>query len=293
MLDIISTALVLAGVAAMGRSVVLNGRLVSTLGKGRIRRQWQVMMALEGLFIAGYLLYLEVPVEADIGVLEIAVPIVFFLGGVFVLLTTRLTSRTAADAGRIALLEQQAITDPLTNLFNRRHLDRRVEEEVARAHRDGLPLSVLVIDLDHFKRVNDRFGHQVGDLVLVRLACLLLKTVRQNDFVARFGGEEFVIVAPNSDLDASWLLAERVRSAVSEHDFTLPIMIDNPGKLAVTVSIGVACLRENRSTAKAVLNAADESLYRAKRLGRNRVSTNEPGRYHQGLGVSPARANAA
>lgn len=166
-----------------------------------------------------------------------------------------------------AALEASAMTDGLTQLANRRHLDRRLAEEVARANRYGAPLSVLLLDVDHFKKVNDGHGHSAGDAVLREIARELRSSVRIMDLAARYGGEELLVLAPSTPSHAAHVFAERLRAQI-EH-----LAIDAPGAeraLRVTVSIGVAQLAPGHDGAS-VLAAADEALYEAKRSGRNRV----------------------
>jgi diguanylate cyclase (GGDEF)-like protein len=175
------------------------------------------------------------------------------------------------DVMRINLLEQEAVTDPLTGVFNRRYLDRRLHEEVARARRYSLSLSALLLDIDLFKQINDRHGHQAGDRVLLELGKMALEFLRETDVLARYGGEEFLILAPNTALDDARLVAERLRKRIEMHDFDLRSDAKGSEALRVTASIGVARLGDGIDTAEKLIRAADENLYRAKHEGRNRV----------------------
>jgi diguanylate cyclase (GGDEF)-like protein len=169
--------------------------------------------------------------------------------------------------------ERLAITDGLTGVWNRRHLDLRANEEVRRAHRFGEPFSVVLLDVDDFKRVNDVYGHQAGDAVLVELAGRLVAAVREVDTVARYGGEEFSLLLPRTDAEGARLLAEKVRGEVAATPFT----IDDTGRQhAVTVSVGVATHPQDGDTVTALLTAVDTALYRAKRAGKNRVEVAGP-----------------
>jgi diguanylate cyclase (GGDEF)-like protein len=158
------------------------------------------------------------------------------------------------------------VQDALTGAYNRKHFAERLASELAYAKRHKAPLSMLIFDLDHFKRVNDSLGHLGGDQVLRTVAALVKRTLRAEDVFARYGGEEFAIIARGTDVDQAFLFAERVRGMV-EHariDF-------NGNPIPVTVSIGVAslvCLAE--PTADGLIAKADERLYAAKRGGRNR-----------------------
>jgi diguanylate cyclase (GGDEF)-like protein len=166
-----------------------------------------------------------------------------------------------------AAMIASALRDPLTQLYNKRYLLDRIESEVAFARRHASPLSLLMIDVDHFKLVNDRHGHLAGDAVLVNIARILTDAIRDEDVVARFGGEELAIVLRATELDAATSLAERVRRRVEEST------VDHGGEsLGVTISIGVAAYPvTDAQTGRDLLAAADRALYRAKEDGRNRV----------------------
>lgn len=159
-----------------------------------------------------------------------------------------------------------ALTDPLTGLFNRREFMHRMTTELERATRYGHPMVLLLLDLDHFKRVNDNFGHPAGDLLLQNLAQVLRQQLRQGDLVARYGGEEFVALLPETTREAALATAERIRQAVAE--LVLPVA---EAALRVTVSIGCAELAATTTQGEALFAAADRALYRAKAEGRNRV----------------------
>ncbi len=162
-------------------------------------------------------------------------------------------------------LRSMSITDELTGLYNRRHFDERLSMEVESAHRYHHTLSCLMIDLDHFKQINDTYGHAVGDQVLCEIARIFEQQTRVVDLVARYGGEEFVILLPQTDAKGAYVLAERIRSRVMEHAFCEPM------NLAITVSIGCASFDDDGLTnAVHLVKRADEALYEAKRT-RNQV----------------------
>ena len=172
------------------------------------------------------------------------------------------------------LLEQRAHIDGLTELSNRYALQNRLPQEWDACRRRGNSLAIMIIDLDHFKRINDRYGHAAGDEVLRQMAATLRSSFRETDFIARYGGEEFVVIAPDCDLAAAVMLAERLRAAVAE------LQIDfRTANIKVTTSIGIA-LGLDPSQAKPVeaLDQADQALYRAKGAGRNAVWIWDPGR---------------
>ncbi len=160
---------------------------------------------------------------------------------------------------------RMAITDGLTNLSNRKQLDTLLTEEIPRAHRHGRELSLLMFDIDHFKSINDTYGHLTGDSVLRGLASLLQKRLRPNDKLARYGGEEFCAILPETALPSAAIIADELRSLVAGHSFS------SDGKeIRVTVSIGAACLKPDM-TMDQLYKCADDMLYQAKRTGRNKV----------------------
>ena len=169
-------------------------------------------------------------------------------------------------------LEQQAYSDSLTGLLNRRRLQEILRHEFAAAAREGWPLSIGFVDVDHFKKVNDTYGHQGGDTVLVSMARVLAEQMRQSEFVARYGGEEFVVVFPGTSEKEAFTALERLRKRLAEEE----LEVDGVN-LRATVSIGLATYQEgDRSgdhieSADALLRAADRALYAAKREGRNRT----------------------
>ena len=162
---------------------------------------------------------------------------------------------------------EMAVTDQLTGLNNRRFLMNQLQGLILRAARGGEPVSVIMADIDHFKMINDTFGHDVGDTVLKELAARLSTNLRPADMPCRMGGEEFVIVMPNTGQDLAALVAERLRQDVA----AMPFNVGGGEDLAVTASFGVAGSGPGIDTAERLLKRADEALYRAKQLGRNRV----------------------
>lgn len=168
-----------------------------------------------------------------------------------------------------------AITDQLTNLYNRRFLDAQLGPLVQRAQCGGEPVSLMTIDIDHFKRCNDTYGHDVGDAVLREFAVRLATNVRPSDFACRLGGEEFVVLLPRTTGDIACLAAERLRRHISSAPFTVR---GAPHPIEVTISIGVSCTEGPDDTPEALMKRADEALYEAKRSGRNRVVGRTRGR---------------
>ncbi|MFA0750115.1 MAG: hypothetical protein SLRJCFUN_000518 [Candidatus Fervidibacter sp.] len=171
----------------------------------------------------------------------------------------------------IATLQTLSVTDALTGVPNRRYWDLRLAEEIARAQRYRYPLAVLMVDIDHFKRVNDTYGHQVGDVALQQVASRLRSNLRRTDVLARYGGEEFGVLAPQTSLEAAKVLAERLRHAIASD----PIQVNSDLSIPLTVSIGVAVFPEHGQNESELVAAADAALYRAKEEGRNCVRVAE------------------
>lgn len=169
-------------------------------------------------------------------------------------------------------LRLNGVTDALTGWHNRRYLDVRLTEEMARAQRGSATIACLMIDIDHFKMVNDKLGHLAGDEVLKEVSRRIVTQVRNSDVAARFGGEEFVVLLPETDERLARNLAERIRLVVR----STPILVDSDQALTMTVSIGVAAVRPRRHdrlgiSGRALIEAADAALYRAKSAGRDKV----------------------
>jgi two-component system cell cycle response regulator len=168
----------------------------------------------------------------------------------------------------VQLSLEMAITDQLTGLHNRRYMTSHLDNLMNQAAKTGKPLAFVIMDIDHFKAVNDGNGHDIGDEVLREFAKRLGANIRGIDLACRYGGEEFVVVMPETDATFAYAVAERLRKSIE----TTPIEISRaPGKLAITISIGIAASEGEGDTAEALLRRADQALYSAKRNGRNRV----------------------
>ncbi len=178
------------------------------------------------------------------------------------------------NAGLYAEQQRMAKTDSLTGLHNRRRMNEELEIEIQHQTRYHRPVSVLMLDIDNFKRFNDSFGHPIGDKLLVKLAAILQRHVRAVDLVVRYGGEEFVIILPETDASAAHLVAERVRASVAEE--AASVIWDEAPEYQVTVSIGIAAAPVHDNTAEGLLRAADIAMYQAKRAGKNQVVVAQP-----------------
>lgn len=165
------------------------------------------------------------------------------------------------------LLQSMSQEDYLTGVFNRRHLEETATKEFSLGKRHNFPVSIMIMDIDHFKNINDTFGHLKGDDVLVELTQCVYEIIRKTDIFGRYGGEEFILFMPHTALDDAVMLAERIRQAVADRNF-LPESL----QLGVTISLGVAGVSPETNSLEALILNADLALYRAKQAGRNRVS---------------------
>lgn len=164
-------------------------------------------------------------------------------------------------------MEYLAMHDGLTGLFNRRAMEERIGSELSRAGREKRTLSLILLDIDHFKAINDQYGHQAGDNTLRQLAQILTGNLRQYDCAGRWGGEEFILVLPDTNQSDAHTIAERLRIKTSETKF----LLENNTPLSVQISLGIACVSDHYPSLSKFVDAADQALYQAKQSGRNRV----------------------
>jgi diguanylate cyclase (GGDEF)-like protein len=183
-------------------------------------------------------------------------------------LSTKLINDLLDQRQEINFLRQQVSRDSMTNLNNHQRFRELLEQEISRAHRYNHPLSVIFADIDHFKTVNDTYGHLAGDRVIKIVAGCLKKELRESDHLARYGGEEFAVILPETDKDDAWLAAERLRKAID----SLRIAHED-GFIHVTMSFGIALLKPNEEISlDELISKADSVLYNAKSQGRNQCS---------------------
>lgn len=215
--------------------------------------------------------FLSVPMVVQgelIGVLNLSHSSNQAFGDEHLRLLTLIAAQAAAILQRVLMYEEMArlaITDDLTSLYNRRHFLDRLSHEFRRAQRYGQCFSVLYLDIDNFKTINDTWGHALGDRILAEMGKVLKRWARSSDLIARYGGEEYVVLLPMTDSDNAALAAERLRALVQEHSF--------PRRKRLTISIGIASYPADADCADDLLKKADAALYMAKKLGRNRAVT--------------------
>ena len=193
--------------------------------------------------------------------------IILLLGGIYYFISRLLRKINEAQRKLVEL----ATIDDLTQLYNRRYFFERFNQEMERAKRYQRPLSCLILDIDHFKQVNDTYGHLSGDQVLIDIAQILKNNCRQSDLAGRYGGEELIILLPETDSPGAMIIAERIREMIEQHQ-----TVDGRGEIIrVTVSMGVASLTgpelEKMDKNERIVQYADDALLRAKKEGRNRI----------------------
>ena len=284
MMNLLANSLVIIAVCVLIGALLPVFKLIAQLPSGHVRRSWYELAVLIAVLIAGYASYTYTSWSQHVNWQDFIVPGVFFFCAMFVWLTANLSLQTAFDVRRVTILEQESIKDPLTGLYNRRYLERRMDDEIKRALRYDLPLSVLLIDIDNFKLVNDTCGHQVGDSLLIYLSKLLINQIRDSDVVSRYGGDELLILTPSTSVTSAAILAERLRKKVETDQFEMSNADQPIQDFRVTVSIGIAGLDPETVDTETLIKHADEALYRAKQEGRNRVITH---------GVTPSEAVAS
>jgi diguanylate cyclase (GGDEF)-like protein len=277
MAGVLTNTLVIVGVLFLLASLSIVRRLAGQFPPGKLRQHWSAMGLLVLSFIIGYIGYIALYEHGPAPGTDFIVPSVFLFSAIFIWIAVGLALQTTIDLRRMRLLEEQSITDPLLGVYNRRYLEGRIEEEFARARRYGLPLSILMVDIDHFKAINDTYQHQAGDAVLRHIGRLVVETVRDSDIVARFGGDELVIIAPETTASAAAALAERFRKNVEAQEFLFANAPDSVRRIPLTLSIGVAHLTPDITGTADLIGRADEALHRAKEAGRNRVVVHDAG----------------
>lgn len=251
-------------------------RLLRDLPDGLMRRAWVLLGGLLLVMIGAEIVYaIGMPSGIPLAQ-EIAVPVILLAGSWFIMIVSQLSAGSIEDAQRSALFERETITDALTGLFNRRHLERMLSAEMERARRYSQPMCLALIDVDNFKKINDKYGHHIGDQVLKQLAGLMLSLARINETVARYGGEEIAVILPGVTMEQVARQSEMLRKRIESE----PLHVghgDVRESIQVTVSIGISELSVlDGYRAEKLMDRADRAMYSAKRQGRNRVECVAP-----------------
>lgn len=260
---------VLLGITLLIAALIPIQSTCKVLPPGRNRSMWICLAGLIAFAILGYVLFLRLNTGLGMDMRESRlVAIVFLTAATIVFTICTMSNFAAKDVALITALEHAANIDPLTDLYNRRYMMALFEQESARSRSSNTTLSVLLLDIDRFKSINDVFGHPAGDHVLRRISTVLAQNVERK-FVGRFGGEEFIILLPNVSQIEATQLAERIRVAVESEVISFQ---DEP-LIPMTISIGVAASSWVNESPDELIALADRALYAAKAGGRNQVST--------------------
>ncbi len=265
--------LVVVGALLMVTALVSANALVRRLPEGRARSRWQAVVWGIVLLVVLNAAYLVGFWDQHHSWADLALPGCLFLAGALVLVIVRAVDAAVEGLAQAAKPERETITDALVGVFNRRYLEHRLAEEVARARRHAVPLSVLLFDLDHFRRLNEKWGREVGDRVLGYLGNLLLTGVRESDVVARYGGEEILVIAPATTAEQATALADRLRASVESEELGFGGESGSEPELRITVSVGVAELDAGETDWQPMVARADSAVIKAKLSGRNKVVT--------------------
>jgi diguanylate cyclase (GGDEF)-like protein len=268
---LLAEALVLAGALLLVAGLVPVTSLVAKMTSDPLRQGWRVAQWTILAYIVGYSVYVVVFWQRHETWYDVVAPAVLFATGLLIKHFSQLTLQTITDNADNAKPGRDVITDALIGVYNRQYLEHRLSEEVARARRHAVPLAVLLIDIDHFRRVNEKWGREVGDHVLHYLGQILMAGVRESDVVARFGGEEILVIAPSTSVEQGLSLADRLRVAVESENLAFGKLGSTP-ELQVTVSVGVAVLEPGEDAWPAMVARAEAAVTKAKFAGRNRVA---------------------
>lgn len=272
----VAQTMTVLGALVLVAALMPASEVLTRFPDGEFRQRWRLVQGALLFFVVGYSAYMVVFWERHQRWEDLILPLVLLLAAVGVAATVRLSSQTTMEIQRVANLERDTITDTLVGVYNRRYLEHRLTEEVARARRYTLPLSILLFNIDHFRRVNQTWGREVGDQVLSYLGRLLVTAVRESDVVARYGGEEVLVIAPNTTSEQAVVLADRLRVQIAAENLAFASAVGGRPALRVAVSVGVAQSQSDESGWKALVERAEQALARAKAEGRNRVAFWQP-----------------
>ncbi len=267
--NIIFQLIIILGILLLLAAFVPLRRILEILPAGLTRKAWIGLGFLMGCSIVGYFLFFWInDTEGPDHHEDWLMSLICLSVSLFVLCVSWISHHTVKEVSKIAELELAVLTDPLTEMYNRRHILSLLEKESSRSRFLHSPLSVLLLDIDSFKGINDNHGHQAGDFVLKEFS-RLLTLQHDSSFVGRYGGEEFLILLPDTTQFKASQAAERLRYVIE----STTIMLENKYEIPVTTSIGVATSSSFNETPHELISLADKALYAAKKNGRNNVCT--------------------
>jgi len=268
---LLAEACVVIGAFVLVMALIPIGELLAKLSDDEIRQRWRFMQWRLLVFLVGYATYLVVFWDRHKEWPDLIGPVALLAAALLANRVVRLALDTAARSQPVKS-DRETITDALIGVYNRRYLEHRLSEEVARARRHAAPLSVLLFDVDHLRRINEKWGRPVGDHVLNYLGHVLMGGVRESDVVARYGGEEIMVIAPATTAEQALALAERLRAAVETENLGFGGEMGTKPEIQVTVSVGVGELQPEETEWEPLVARADAAVVKAKFAGRNQVS---------------------
>lgn len=273
MFYLLAAFLVLAGSALLIGLLYQNRQLCRRLPQPPVLAKRMLFYGLMVAACAGYLAYLGMNWHSQKNWRDLIVPFILFTAALVLLLQFNLTTRPLL----LMLQRQEHISDPLMGIYNRRYIEHRLVEEVARAQRYHVPLSALLLDIDHLSAVNQRYGHQIGDQVLVHVAKLLQEYLRESDEVARYEADEVLVMAPNTSLSDAHNLAERIRQRIEAQPLLLNPHSEQEQRIEFKVSIGVSAIQGSYDSLEKLLQRCETALQQASSAGGNRVQATASG----------------
>ncbi len=269
----LAEVLVVVGALVLVAAMVPLGAALARGTSDENRVRWKAVQRIILAYIVAFSTYLVVFWERHRDWWDLVAPATMFVTALFIRTVVGAVSEGTLAAQEAPRPEPyQGVTDSLVGVYNRRYLEHRLAEEVARARRHAVPLSVLLFDIDHFRKVNQRWGREVGDRVLGYLGHLLLTGVRESDVVARYGGEELLVIAPATEADQAVVLADRLRGVIEAENLSFGGEAGSEPDLQVTVSVGIGELQPDETEWQAMVERAEAAVVRAKLSGRNRVA---------------------
>ena len=266
---IILNVSVVVGIIMLLDSLVLVRKIIRHLPHGCSNRHWHIMSGLIVLFVMGYTVFMLFFLDQKINMIVYGI---LFFSAIYVWLSSFVSLQTTIDLSRIEDLELQTFTDYLTGVYNRRFMYLHLNEELLKAKRYNFELSIILFDLDSFQWLNDEYGIEAGNQVLVEICILVNTHLRDADILSRYSSNAFLIITPNTGINKARLLAERLRTDIETHLFLKGTEKFQSIELNITASFGLAFFRDCNNNLETLIGAANKNLYLAKNDGRNRIA---------------------